>query len=210
MRGMWRTHGHGFAPFGGRSVWLALLLWMAGGLPAVAGEVDEWLLRGTIVLDGRSGYAIVEQPGSRTQYWRRTGTDILPGMRLAAVFDDHAMVVQDGRQKRIDFGSRLATLPVADSYHIDPLRVPEIAAMLDIIPQQQNGRVVGYYANGIPEDLRAEVGLLPGDLVRRINGITLDDKLDTARLYEMLWSGRLNVEVVRGGRPVQLVYQVGR
>ncbi len=210
MCGMWRTPGPGFAPCGGRSVWLALLLWLAGGSPSAAGEVDEWILRGTVVLDGRSGYAIVEQPGSRAQYWRRTGTEILPGMRLAAVFDDHAMVVQDSGQKRIDFGGRLATPPVADSYHIDPLRVPEIAAMLDIIPQQQNGRVVGYYANGVPKELRAEVGLQPGDLVRRINGITLDDKLDTARLYEMLWSGRLNVEVVRGGRPVQLVYQVGR
>jgi len=209
MCGMCIPHTTTVAPFRGRSLWLVLLLWLSGVLPAIAGEADDWILHGTLVLDGQSGYAIVEQSGSRAQSWQRTGTDILPGMRLAAVFADHIIVMQDGGQKRIDFGSQLAVSPVTGSYHIDPHRLPEIAAMVDIIPQQQNGRVVGYYANGIPEDLRSEIGLQPGDLLRRINGIPLDDTLDTSRFYDMLQSGRLNVEVVRKGQPVQLVYQVG-
>ncbi len=211
-RGMRIPHTTTVAPFGGRSLWL-LLLWLAGGLPATAGEVNDWILHGTIVLSGQSGYAIVEQSGSRAQSWRRTGTDILPGMRLAAVFADHAIVVQDGGRKRIDFGARLAAaavVPVAGSYHLDPLRLPEIAAMVDIIPQQQNGQVVGYYANSIPEKLRSVIGLQPGDLVRRINGIPINDKLDPSHLYGMLQSGDLKVEVVRRGQPVQLVYRVDR
>jgi len=202
-------HTDKVAPFGGRFLWLVLLLWLAGGLPAMADEAADWILRGTIVLDGQSGYAIVEQPGSRAQSWRRTGTEILPGLRLANVFSDHAIVVYNDGQKRIDFGARLTALPVTTRYHINPLRFAEIAAMVDIIPQQQDGRVVGYYANGIPEALRSEIGLQPGDLVRRVNGMPLDDKLDPSHLYDMLQSGRLNVDVVRAGRPIQLVYQVG-
>ena len=64
-------------------------------------------------------------------------------------------------------------------------------------------RVIG------PEDLRSEIGLQPGDLLCRINGIPLDDTLDPSRFHDMLQSGRLNVEVVRKGQPVQFVYQVG-
>jgi len=200
------------APCRGRSLWLALLLWLGSGLPAMAGETGDWILRGTIVLNKQSGYAIVEQAGKQTQYWRRTGADILPGMRLTAVFADHAIVIQHGRRQRIAFGARLSTaekLPVAGSYHIDPLRIPAIAAAVDIIPHQQNGRVDGYYANGIPEVLRAKIGLQPGDLLRRINGVPLDDQTDPARLYEMFQTGQLNVEVIRKGQTVQLVYQLG-
>lgn len=200
------------APCRGRSLWLALLLWLGSALPVMAGETDAWILRGTIVLNGQSGYAIVEQAGQQAQYWRRTGANILPGMPLAAVFADHAIVIQHGKRKRINFGARLATAtppPVAGNYHIDPLRIPEIAAAVDIIPHQQNGRVDGYYANGIPAVLRAQIGLQPGDLLRRINGIPLDDKTDPARLYEMFLSGQMNVEVMRRGQTVQLLYQLG-
>jgi len=198
------------APFGGRFFYWLVLLWLVGGLSAVAGEVSDWVLRGTLVLDGKSGYAIVEQPGNRGQSWRQTGTEILPGMRLVSVFSDHAIVMYNGGQKRIDFGTRLTALPATARYHINALRFAEIAGMVDIIPQQQDGQVVGYYANGIPETLRSEIGLQPGDLVRRINGIPLDDKFDPSYFYEMLRSGRLNVDVMRAGQPVQLVYQVGK
>ncbi|MFQ5642946.1 MAG: hypothetical protein ACE5FQ_04515 [Thiogranum sp.] len=201
------------APFGGRSFWLLVSLWLATGIPVAAGEADTWILRGTIVLNGTAGYAIVEQPGNPTQLWQQTGSAVLPGMHLAEVFTDHAIVVHDGVRKRIDFGTRLtaaaAIPPVTASYRIDPLRFAEIAAAVDIIPQQQDGQVVGYYANGIPEELRSEIGLQPGDLLRRINGIPLDDKLDPSYLHEMLQTGRLNVDVVRAGQSMQLVFQVG-
>jgi len=198
------------APFGGRLLLSALLLWPTWLLPVMAGETGNWVLRGTVVLDGQSGYAIVEQPGTRSQSWRHTSTDILPGMHLMAVFADHAIVMQNNKRRQIHFGSRLTARAGGDTYHIDPMKIPAMAAAVDIIPQQQNGRIVGYYANGIPANLRSKLGLQPGDLLRRINGIPLDDQLKPARLYEMLHTGQLQVDVIRSGQPIQLVYQVGR
>ena len=189
--------------------WLVCLCATAS-LPA-AGGVD-WTLRGTVVLEGESGYAIVEQVGRPEQVWLRTGDEILPGMRLTAVFRDHAIVSRAGRSRRIDFGGRLDGADAAtgaDRYTIDPGRLPEIVAAIDLIPHQQHGRIDGYYANKIPRTLRQEIGLRPGDLVRRVNGRRLDGGFAPSALQGLLQDGRLEIEVVRRGHPVELVYELG-
>ncbi|WJW76726.1 hypothetical protein QVG61_06475 [Thiohalobacter sp. IOR34] len=197
------------APFWGRFC-LGLLLWLGVGLSVWAGE-STWVLRGTLVMDGESGYAILEPPGSGTQHWQRTGGEILPGLRLAAVYPDHAIVIDQGERRRIEFGTRLERRepPVAGAYRIDLARLPEIATRVDIIPHQQDGKVVGYYTNEVPDELRSEIGLRPGDLLKRINGVALDGSFNEARFLGMLHSGRLELEVLRQGRTVQLVYLTG-
>ena len=188
--------------------WLVCLC--ASGSSPAAGGVD-WILRGTVVLDGESGYAIVEQVGRQGQIWRRTGDEVLPGMRLTAVYRDHATVTRHGRSRRIDFGGRIDGPNAASGagrYTIDPGRVPEIVAAIDIIPHQRDGRIDGYYANGVPRALRSEIGLRPGDLVRRVNGRRLDDGFDLSTLQGLLLGGRLEIEVLRRGHPVELVYEL--
>ncbi len=187
---------------------LGLLLLVSGGVRAGG----DWILRGTLVLGEGRGYAIVEHADAGGQRARRVGDWLVPGMRLEAVATDHALVSEQGRTRRLVFGTRLQAEPSPPrgdgTFRLDPRRLPEIMAAIDVIPHQQNGRIDGYYANAIPEPLREGLGLQPGDLLRRVNGIPLDDRVDAGQLYRALDSGRLAVDIERRGRRLRLVYRL--
>ncbi|WP_297527163.1 hypothetical protein [Thiohalobacter sp.] len=194
--------------------WPGLLLWLLLALHSRAWGMDEWVLRGTVVLGEAQGYAIVERPDGGGQVMRKVGEWLVPGMRLETVAADHALVSEQGVSRRLSFGARLSgpqpgRTDGGSAFRLDPLRLPEIVAAIDVIPHQQNGRVDGYYANAIPEPLRKEIGLQPGDLVRRVNGIPLDDRVDAGQLYRQLEAGQLAVEIERHGRPIRLIYRLG-
>lgn len=209
MRSQWYSAA---VPGRGRRLFALALLTLSGVPIAGGAEADRWVLRGTLVLGDAAGYAIVGRAGDAQQQWHAVGSELAAGTRLIAVAADHALVEQAGARRRLDFGAPLVSAPPAPTriLRIDRLRIPELAAVLDVIPHRQHGRIVGYYVNGIPEALRAEIGLQPGDLLRQVNGVPLDDRIDASQVYRFLGGDRIDLDVVRKGVPVQLVYQVGQ
>lgn len=196
-----------------RGRWFCVLA-VALGAPqwGLAGEADAWVLRGTLVVGEDGGYAIVGRPDAGQQQWHAVGSVLTSDTRLIAVATDHAVVERAGERRRLDFGAKLNAEPPAvnRAFHIERLRIPELAEIVEIIPHRQQGRIVGFYVNGVPEDVRAEIGLQPGDLLRQVNGVPLDDRVDASQFYQLISTDRIDLEVTRKGVPVQLVYHVGQ
>ena len=56
--------------------------------------------------------------------------------------------------------------------------------------------------------LYEKLGLRPGDVIRQANGAPINTAEDAMKLYQQLASvNDLQMEVLRGGNPVQLYYQ---
>lgn len=176
----------------------------------LAAETD-WVLRGTVVTEAPYGYAIIESAATGEQRW--IGQDqALPedGIRLTAVYADHARVEDASGERRLEFGMRVARPSRTSSarYQIQRDEIHQWVPHLDLIPHQQDGQVVGYFANGIPEELRDRIGLQPGDLVQTVNGVPLNNSVDPMLLYQQVNQPVVTLGVTRRGEPVQLVYQL--
>jgi len=192
---------------------LCLVIGITGpaSLCAAPGLADEWVLRGTLAgstLD--SGIAIVEHLQSHRQTPVKVGSLLVKGIRLDAVYADHARVQADGRVYRLDFGQRVRDVLGQDDgrYRIKWDELPAMLERLELVPHQQDGRVVGYYANRIDDEIRDGIGLQPGDLLLKVNGLPLDGTLDPLALYASLQNATVQVEVKRQGRRIRLGYEI--
>lgn len=191
---------------------LFLLFSLLGYSSLLHSAEPEWTLRGTLVTQAPGGYAIIENGRTHEQRWVRKDA-LLPGEqgRLIAVYVDHALVRDAGGERRLDFGMRLEPSNadiVSESYRISRTEIPRWIQHLDLIPHQQGGRVVGYFANRIPGELRGRIGLQPGDLLRAVNGVALSGDLDPKQLYQEVSKPMVTVDVTRRGEPMQLVYRL--
>jgi len=180
-------------------------------LCAAPGLADEWVLRGTLAggtPDG--GIAIVEHLQSHQQTPVKVGDLLVEGIRLNAVYADHARVQTGDHVYRLDFGQRVRDVLGQNDgrYRLKWDELPAMLERLELIPHQQDGRVVGYYANRIDDEIREGIGLQPGDLLLKINGLPLDGTLDPLTLYASLQNATVQVEVKRQGRRIQLAYEI--
>lgn len=180
--------------------------------PALTGADEPvWRLRGTIVAAAPEGYAIVENARTREQRWLRRGQALPAGdARIAAVYPDHALLVDDRGQRRLEFGARIARDAASDqdTYRLARDEIYQWIQEIDLVPHQREGVVVGYYANRIPERLRHRIGLQPGDVLKTVNGLALNNRTEPMRLYEQVRKPRVVLEVQRRGEPLQLFYRL--
>lgn len=78
-------------------------------------------------------------------------------------------------------------------------------------PYVEDGVTLGYVILDIhPNSLIQKLGLRIGDIVERINGESITDLGALLTIYDHLEGGELRVDVKRGPRMLQLVYQIGR
>jgi len=192
---------------------LCLIIGITGpaSLCAAPGLTGEWVLRGTLTSGTPGGgIAIVEQLRSQRQTPVKVGDLLVEGIRLDAVYADHAQVRAGGHLYRLDFGQRVRDVLEQDDgrFHVKWDALPAMLEQLELIPHQQDGQVVGYYANRIDEEIRAAIGLQPGDLLLTINGLPLDGSLDPLTLYASLHNATVQIEVKRQGRRIRLAYEI--
>jgi general secretion pathway protein C len=158
--------------------------------------------------------------------------EVKPGMKLVEVEPDHVIVSRDGERERIDLEAPHSTaaptrgpgrtaagfrLNVAKSSEgnfslsrkeLDQaLRDPGQLNYLGQIGLQPGGGVrMDAAPNG---SLAQKLGLLPGDVIRRVNGQAIASSGDLARLYQQFATLSLvQAEVQRGGAMVQLSYAI--
>jgi general secretion pathway protein C len=88
----------------------------------------------------------------------------------------------------------------------------EAVSMNAIQPVMVNGQLKGYQLADNPymPALR-EAGLMPGDVVTRVNGIAVTDQARAAEMFNQLSNaGHVDLEVERGGVPTSLSVNLGR
>lgn len=158
--------------------------------------------------------------------------EVSPGVTLAEVHPDHVVLSRGGLQERLDLdlprsaasasaprgpsrpGFRLnVSKSGPNSFAIsrkeldDALRDPNQLNYLGQLgpPTGQGVRMDG----APPGSLANKLGLLPGDVIRKVNGQAISSTGDLARLYTQFATLSLvQVEVLRGGTPVPLSYSI--
>jgi general secretion pathway protein C len=158
------------------------------------------------------------------------GGDVQPGVRLATVAGDHAVVSRAGVRERIDLETRLAAVPRSVGGKAAGFRLPVSRAgpnqfsfsrkdLDDALkdPGQLSylGRIGAPQGGGVrleeapPGSLASRLGLQPGDVIRKVNGQAVASAGDLARLYQQFATTSLvQAEVQRGTATVQLSYTI--
>lgn len=190
---------------------LAGLVLMSCLVPAPArSDSGPLVLRGTLVAHGTQGYAIVEDTSRHQQRHYRSNSRIVPGVRLLGVYADHAVIEDAQGRRRLDFGARIDGSADLQRYryHIDRAALADIIAAVELIPHQQNGRIVGYYANRVAPAVSARVGLQPGDIIDAVDHLKLDSQTRPERLYRLLQAPQFDLHLRRRGRPITISYRL--
>jgi type II secretion system protein C len=88
--------------------------------------------------------------------------------------------------------------------------IPRILAETTLFPVTEDGRVIGYTLTRIAEGtLLSEVGLRPGDVLMRLNDVTVDSLATLISLWPKLQGApQLRAEVLRAGQPASLVVNI--
>jgi general secretion pathway protein C len=156
--------------------------------------------------------------------------EIQPGVKLAAVGPDHAIVSRAGVRERIDLDTRMPAVPRSvagqpTGFRLNVSRAGSNSftfarkdlenALRD--PNQLNylGKIGSPPGGGVrldeapPGSLAARLGLQPGDIIKKVNGTAVASAGDLARLHQQFATTSLiTAEVQRGTAIVQLNYTV--
>ena len=137
------------------------------------------------------------------------GREVLPGLTLARVSVDHALLRSARGDFRLDFaGTSAAAAPSAAALVPSgeaALREQTLRYRLGMAPHRVGGRIVGHQVRaGADLPALAGAGIRPGDVILTVNG----SRLDQERLEELAWtlanSDRVEFEIARGGRSMRL------
>ncbi|MCX7705214.1 MAG: PDZ domain-containing protein [bacterium] len=89
---------------------------------------------------------------------------------------------------------------------------PSLLASVSVTPFVQDGRVEGFVVNRVPEGgISAQIGIQPGDVIKRINGTLIDSLARAYAVYNTIISSQtklVTVEIIRSGQPLILTYRL--
>jgi len=79
-----------------------------------------------------------------------------------------------------------------------------------VVPNYKGGKYEGFKLIGVrPNSLYRAIGIRSGDVVKSVNGAELNSPNKAITLFEELKNqAKITVDVERGGRAMQLLYQV--
>lgn len=136
------------------------------------------------------------------------GRDVVPGLALASVGVDHAVLRSSTASYRLGFdgvASGPAAAPAAPARDVAGLREETLRNRLSLAPVSENGRVVGHQLRaGAQVPALARAGLRSGDVIRSVNGA----QFTAEQLEELAWtmanSSEVTFDIERQGRPLRL------
>jgi general secretion pathway protein C len=176
-----------------------------GALPAL-----DLRLFGTREDQGAGGGSAILGPQDGEQKSYVVGEEIVPGVKLAAVFFDHVLLDRGGgRQEelRIDQGQPAVSPPAASGGSAPQggsQTAGAIQQAVSFAPRLQGGRVTGVTVGpGSNPALFASAGFLPGDVITAVNGARITSQTDVVQLQSSITPGaRLSLTVERGAETV--------
>lgn len=89
-------------------------------------------------------------------------------------------------------------------------RLDQLTTQARAMPAMENGQVVGFKLAAIRQgSLYTKIGLQNGDVLRRINGLTLDSPEKALEAFARLRESKhIQLDIDRGGAPVRKTYNV--
>lgn len=185
-------------------------------------------LRGIFALDSQRALAIIASGGADEQPYK-VGDALPGGASVHEIASDKVILERSGRFETLTLPKESLdglSVPLNGSTNGNPApasRLGEIrnrlkanpseaVSMNAIQPVMVNGQLKGYQLADNPymPALR-EAGLMPGDVVTRVNGIAVTDQVRAAEMFNQLSNaGHVDLEVERGGVPTSLSVNLGR
>jgi general secretion pathway protein C len=85
-----------------------------------------------------------------------------------------------------------------------------MAEQVRIVPAYRDGQPEGFKVFAIrPDSLFSKLGIVNGDVVRRINGFELNSAANALEVYSRLQgASRIDVELERGGSSIRKSYSI--
>ena len=172
-------------------------------------------------------FAIVNT-GAKNDEPFKTGDEIISGVVLDGVYPGHILIKRSGVIERVNIEERAGSIGTVATRGPSRLNAPtpsggnmnlsrnELQKSLQDPKQLANlGRVNvnpggGVLVEEVPAGSLAEhLGLQAGDVIRTVNGTTINSPTDLGRLYQQMGqSGQVRVEGMRSGRSLNLTYNM--
>jgi len=206
-------------------------LFGAAGPSGQASTISALKLKGVIAPTPGVAASAIFSTGSGKDIAVYVGREVQPGVKLVEVKPDHVIVSRAGIRERVDLeaprpiargggapgravGFRINVARTgANNFALsrkeldDALRDPNQLSYLGTIVVPPGG---GVRMEAAPAgSLAAKLGLQPGDLIKKVNGQTVNSTGDLARLYTQFATlSLIQAEVQRGAATVQLSYAI--
>jgi general secretion pathway protein C len=189
-------------------------------------------LKGVYAVDGDTPSVAVVNTGGKRDLAVRLGEEVEKGVSLVSVHPDYIEISRNGASERIELEKRVAVqtaargntarvrgfrLNVASSApNSFSLSRSELNTTLQDPSQlTYTGRIGTHAQGGVRMDsapagsLPDKLGLKEGDVIKSINGQTVNSPGDLARLYGQFSSiTNVRVEILRNGNPLVLTFQI--
>ncbi len=186
-----------------------------------------------IVAANRDSLALISVDG-KEQMPFAIGEEILNGAVLDAIYPDRAIIVRHGVRESLMLRESAPALPTSaflpasrniartpvkhlggNNYQLSrdtitrQLQNPKFLSQALIVPAAGGGFVV---RNIQPGSLYEQIGLKKGDVIKKVNGKTINTMNDVMNLYRQVGDinnqSNITVEISRNGRQQQLQYQL--
>jgi general secretion pathway protein C len=190
-------------------------------------------LVGTVAGGGEFGFAVLEEKSSSAQNLYRIG-DLLPGGAQLVGIERYAITIlvggttrQLGVQEDVPTGAAQAGGPAvaaggvrevaANHWLIERAKIdaalaslPQLLTQARLIPNFTGGKADGFRLLSMkPDSFFSEIGLQEGDVLRRINGVEVNDPQNLLKAFEQLRNeAAINVDLQRRAQSVTLAYEI--
>jgi general secretion pathway protein C len=190
-------------------------------------------LRGTVAGDGKTGFAIVEEKGTRKQRLVKVG-DVIAGAKLVRIKRNAVDVEVDGQERTIKMvetkeapilpssGSAAtapgAGAPVISRGEIVVNRAEIGAGLQDMGSMLRQAQVRPYFNAGVPDgfmisniqagSIYQKMGMVDGDIIQGVDSRKIQTADDMMSLFNTLkGASSMALSIRRGGRQETLNYQ---
>ncbi len=196
---------------------------------AVARSRLRLKLLGTVVAGSHSA-AIVSIQGAADEQVFFIGDRIRPGVVLHEVRADAIIIERDGKLERIDLEAdksrSAASFPAKASFAsrgaVSQRQVsrgflqkqlqdfPRLMSQARVVPHYVDGKVDGFMISDIVSgSLYQKVGLMNGDIIRKINGQKVTSAQQAMAMYKTLQqASSVDLELMRGGSVQRFHYDI--
>ncbi|HLF86126.1 MAG TPA: type II secretion system protein GspC [Nitrospiria bacterium] len=193
-------------------------------------------LQGTIIGDGITPYAIVEEQERKEQQLFRLNDAVVNDVRVVKIERNYIIVANNSAQKRLDIYDSTASYsenerPTMESEGRRGLtgnadsgkmmldkreiagvleNIPKLLTQARLVPNFSQGKADGFRVVSItPDSFYAKIGIKNGDVLQRINGMELREPDSFFKVFQQLKDeSDITLDLIRNNKKETLDYEI--